>query len=71
MADYKVLNFEDAQAFAYRFIQQRPLSEFLRKLRSLVDPIILPSSDHLYADILPEKSVKMAYSLSTTKLIHP
>ncbi len=45
MAGYAAIDFEDAQAFAYRFIRQKPLPEFLRTLRSLVGPVILSSSD--------------------------
>jgi hypothetical protein len=32
MAGYAAIDFQDAQAFAYRFTKQRPLSEFLRRL---------------------------------------
>jgi hypothetical protein len=45
MAGYKIMDFEDAQAFANRFIKQKPQPDFLRMLRSLVGPIILSSSD--------------------------
>jgi hypothetical protein len=52
MAGYKVMTFEDAQAFAYRFIRQKPLPEFLRTLRSLVGPVILSSSDSHFVEPL-------------------
>ena len=52
MAGYKVMSFEDAQAFAHRFIKQRPQPDFLRMLRSLVGPIILSSSDSRYVEPL-------------------
>ena len=52
MAGYKVMTFEDAQAFAHRFVKQRPRPEFLRMLRSLVGPILLSSSDSRYVDPL-------------------
>lgn len=52
MAGYKVMSFEDAQAFAYRFIKHRPQPEFLRRLRALVGPIILSSSDARYGEPL-------------------
>ncbi len=52
MAGYKVMDFEDAQAFAQRFIKQKPQPESLRMLRSLVGPILLSSSDSHYGDSL-------------------
>jgi outer membrane protein assembly factor BamD (BamD/ComL family) len=52
MAGYKVMDFEDAQAFAQRFIQQRPQAEFLSSVRSLIGPFILTSSDSSYVDSL-------------------
>jgi hypothetical protein len=52
MAGYKVMDFEDAHPFAYQFIQQRPLPEFLARLRSLVGPVILSSSDSHYVEPL-------------------
>ncbi|HVP81168.1 MAG TPA: hypothetical protein VMV04_25035 [Thermodesulfobacteriota bacterium] len=52
MAGYQVMDFEEAQAFANQFIQQRPSPEFLAKLRSLVGPILLSSSDSHYDDSL-------------------
>ncbi len=52
MAGYEAIDFQGAQAFAYRFIQQKPLPEFLRTLRSLVGPIILSSSDAHYVEPL-------------------
>ncbi len=52
MAGYKVMTFEDARAFAHRFIKQRPRPEFLRRLRSLVGPLVLSSSDSHYEEPL-------------------
>jgi hypothetical protein len=52
MAGYKVMDFEDAQAFAQRFIQQKPHPEFLSSLRSLIGPVILTSTDSAYVDSL-------------------
>jgi hypothetical protein len=57
MAGYAAIDFQDAQAFAHQFIKQRPLPEVLRKLRSLVGPIILSSSDSRYTDILLESLI--------------
>jgi hypothetical protein len=57
MVGYRVMDLEDARAFAHRFIQQRPLPEFLGKLRSLVGPVILSSSDSRYTDILLESLI--------------
>ena len=52
MAGYAAIDFQGAQAFAYRFIRQKPLPEFLRTLRSLVGPIIMSSSDSRYVEPL-------------------
>ena len=52
MAGYLVMDFEEAQAFANQFTQKRPLPEFLARLRSLVGPIILSSSDSRYGEPL-------------------
>jgi hypothetical protein len=52
MAGYKIMTLEDAQAFAYRFVKQRPRPEFLRMLRSLVGPVVLSSSDPRCGDPL-------------------
>jgi hypothetical protein len=52
MAGYAAIDFQGAQAFAYRFIRQKPLPEFLRTLRSLVGPVILSSSDSHYVEPL-------------------
>jgi hypothetical protein len=57
MAGYGAIDFQGAQAFAHQFIKQRPLPEFLRRLRSLVGPIILSSSDSRYTDILLESLI--------------
>ncbi len=52
MAGYAAIDFQGAQAFAYQFIRQKPLPEFLRRLRSLVGPVILSSSDSHYVEPL-------------------
>ncbi len=52
MAGYAAIDFQGAQAFAYQFIRQKPLPEFLRTLRSLVGPIIMSSSDSRYVEPL-------------------
>ena len=52
MAGCDVMSFEDAQAFAHRFIKQRPQPEFLKTLRSLVGPVILSSSNSDYVEPL-------------------
>jgi hypothetical protein len=52
MAGYKVMDVQDAQAFANQFIQQRPLPDFLARLRSLVGPVIMSSSDSRYIEPL-------------------
>jgi len=52
MAGFTAIDFHDAQAFAHRFIMEKPLAEFLRILRSLVGPVILSSSDSRYVDSL-------------------
>jgi hypothetical protein len=52
MAGYKVMTFEDAQAFAHRFVKQQPRPEFLRMLRLMVGPILLSSSNSRYVDPL-------------------
>jgi hypothetical protein len=52
MAGYAAIDFQGAQAFAHRFIKQKPLPDFLRMLRVLVGPIILSSSDSHYGDSL-------------------
>ena len=52
MAGYTAIDFQGAQAFAYQFIRQKPLPEFLRTLRSLVGPVILSSSDSRYVEPL-------------------
>lgn len=45
-----VIDFNGAQAFAYRFIEEKPNPEFLRRVRSLVGPVALNSSDESYVD---------------------
>jgi hypothetical protein len=58
IAGYKVVDFENAWAFALRFIRKRPLPGFLRRLRSLVGPIILSSSDSQYVDSIVRRLIE-------------
>lgn len=45
-----VIDFNDAQALAHRFIEVKPKPEFLRTLRLLVSPVVFSSSDETYVD---------------------
>jgi hypothetical protein len=64
MAGYNVMDFEDAQAFAQRFIQQKPQPEFLSSLRSLIGPVILTSSDSAYVDSLLKSLVEACIDIA-------
>ncbi len=45
MAGYKMLTMEKAERFISRFLQERPSSQLLETLRSLIPPLRLSSSD--------------------------
>lgn len=45
MAGYKMLTVEKSERFVQRFLQERPSSQLLETLRSLIPPLRLSSSD--------------------------
>jgi Tfp pilus assembly protein PilN len=45
MAGYKMLTLEKAEGFVSRFLQERPSSQLLETLRSLIPPLRLSGSD--------------------------
>jgi len=68
MAGYAAIDFQGAQAFANRFIKQRPQPEFLRRLRLLVGPIILSSSDPHYVEPLTKLMFEACIDIAANAL---
>ena len=68
MAGYAAIDFQGAQAFAYQFIRQKPLPEFLRTLRSLVGPIIMSSSDSRYVEPLTKLMFEACIDIAANAL---